>query len=55
MPEPISIKINDLSENLIQCCFYEVLGFVLALVKTAQLTEQSVALCGHDYVVGIQL
>ena len=27
----------------------------LALVKTAQLTEQSVALCGHDYVVRVQL
>ena len=51
----IFIFFNDLSENLIQCCFYEVLGFVLALVKTAQLTEQLVALRGHNYVVRLQL
>jgi len=44
---------NDLSNNLKLCLFYEVLGCVVALVKTAQLTEQSMALCGHDYAVRI--
>ncbi len=55
MPLTIPILFNNLGENLIQCYFYEVLGFVLALVNTAQLTEQSVALWGLDHVVRIQL
>ena len=55
MPLTIHIFFNDLRENLIQCCFYEVFSCVLALVKTAQLTEQSVALWGLDHVVRIQL
>jgi hypothetical protein len=38
-----------------ECYFYEILGCVLALVKTAQLTEQSVALCGGDHIVSVQL
>ena len=34
--------------------FYEVMGCVLALVEIAQLTEQSVTLCGFDHVVCVQ-
>lgn len=40
----IPIFFNDLSKNLILYLFYEILGCILDLVKTAQLIEQSEAL-----------
>jgi hypothetical protein len=42
-------------QNLIEQALYEIFCCVLALVKTAQLTEQSVALRGLDQVVRVQL
>ena len=55
MPIPIVLFFNDLSENLIEFLLYEIFRCILALVKTAQLTEQSVALRGLDQVVRVQL
>ena len=42
MPLMISLIFNDLSENLIQCVFYEILGCVLRLVENCAVNTRIV-------------
>jgi hypothetical protein len=53
MPPMIDIFFNDLSENLIQCVFYEILGCVLLLVDNCAVNAQ--AELSHTAAEGIMV